>query len=571
MNSDSTFQCVATSGNDNNDGLSWATPKLTVGAAVYALPNGGLIMLAPGQYPQTQTLVLNGHHLCGMGQNAGSDNATVGIVCEFLNAPLIHFSHGGQLTNVGLIVQSSDGESYGDAVYCLSPAFASVRGGTGSAFLPPGVLNANGAVNSIIGVPPCTGFTPDGYIAIDAEVFQYSAFTNAVFTITARAAGGTAAESHAVATNSIFGAVITQATVLSGVSLSTTDTTAYVESTAGWSPSGYLIIDPSTSKEIVFYTGITSNSFTGLQRGRQGYSAQPHLGNAACVQYASRAGQITLYNVYVGGGFARAFHLDGSNANYPGGPGVRQIQVSKGLWFGAQTPGETILLNRVVHANFEGIDINPAQSFPNGSVNQGIKVLDSMSEQIYFANQYVLGDLISEAAGEDGNPFGTVLFEGHVGGNVTFIANSAGNRVIGPILGTVTNNGMPNNITDKQPWTPVTTVNSPWTNMPGHAVELFLDASGVVHLRGSVVWGGEHQVESEILTLMSGYFNPTTSYRFLACGSTKANGVVPCAITIANGVVSLDKPVPNGPSLDKQAPEDLYSLSFDGITFSVLS
>ena len=124
MNSDSTFQCVATSGNDNNDGLSWASPKLSVGAAVYALPNGGLIMLAPGQYPQTQTLVLNGHHLCGMGQNAGSDNATVGIVCEFLNAPLIHFSHGGQLTNVGLIVQSSDGESYGDAVYCLSPAFA---------------------------------------------------------------------------------------------------------------------------------------------------------------------------------------------------------------------------------------------------------------------------------------------------------------------------------------------------------------------------------------------------------------------------------------------------------------
>ena len=37
---------VSPQGNDGNDGLSWATAKLTVSGALAALPAGGIIFLA---------------------------------------------------------------------------------------------------------------------------------------------------------------------------------------------------------------------------------------------------------------------------------------------------------------------------------------------------------------------------------------------------------------------------------------------------------------------------------------------------------------------------------------------
>ena len=131
------FQNVATSGNDSNDGLSWANPKATIEGALAALPVGGLILLAPGDYSPTDTLVLNGHHLCGLCRSAGSTEAWAEIVCGFAGKPLISFAQGGQLTNMALIVGdvktgldpiTKQFVGWGDALYCVSPPFASVEG-----------------------------------------------------------------------------------------------------------------------------------------------------------------------------------------------------------------------------------------------------------------------------------------------------------------------------------------------------------------------------------------------------------------------------------------------------------
>jgi len=587
------FQNVATSGNDSNDGLSWANPKATIEGALAALPVGGLILLAPGDYNPTDTLVLNGHHLCGLCRSAGSTEADAGIVCGFPGKPLISFAHGGQLTNIALVVGdpktgldpiTKEFVGWGDALYCVSPPFASVQGGSGSAFVPSvtpggaGALVATGIVQTIIGGQPCTGFSPGGgHIAVDNEVFAYSGFTAGVFTITARGVGGTSPAAHAVSssTSANAGSPISQATVLARP-LAPTELTATVVSTAGWQQSGPLLID----QEWIFYTGTTPTTFTGLQRGYLGTAPniQNHATGAACLQqYEARPGEIILDNVNIGGGFLRNFHLDSSLNNYPGGPGIRQIQVCKGEWFGARTPGETIALNRVVHASFVGIDINPAGSqiagVPGGPVRQGIKILDSISEQIFFANLYLAGDFVSEAGGSQGDSTGTVVVEGYIAGNVTFSPGSAGNRVIGPVLGSVIDQGSgAPNITDKQPWKAITPFQNNWRSDATATAEYFLDSSGVVHLRGSIV-GGASVSGTVLFLLAEGYYLPNPAspsaprlQRFAAWSqvtSGSGSALAPCSITIIGKRVSLDQALPTLFSVD--------SISLDGITFSILA
>jgi len=54
------LQYVATDGNDASNGLSWATAKLTIAAAAASLPHGtGTVLVAAGQYPVTEQIVLN--------------------------------------------------------------------------------------------------------------------------------------------------------------------------------------------------------------------------------------------------------------------------------------------------------------------------------------------------------------------------------------------------------------------------------------------------------------------------------------------------------------------------------
>ncbi len=588
------FQNVATSGNDSNDGLSWAKPKATIEGALAALPVGGLILLAPGDYNPTDTLVLNGHHLCGLCRSAGSTAAGAEIVCGFPGKPLISFAHGGQLTNIALIVGDAKTGfdpvtkqfvGWGDALYCISPPFASVEGGSGSAFVPsvtPGgvvTFGDAGAVQTIVGCQPCAGFSlGGGHIAVDNEVFAYSGFTAGVFAITARAVGGTPPAAHAVSPSASAnsGSPISQATVLARP-LAPTDLTATVVSTAGWQQSGPLLID----QEWIFYTGITPTTLSGLQRGYLGTASniQNHVTGTACLrQYQARPGEIILDNVNIGGGFLRNFHLDSSLNNYPGGPGIRQIQVCKGEWFGARTPGETITLNRVVHASFVGIDINPAGSqiagVPGGPFRQGIKVLDSISEQVFFANLYLAGDFVSEAGGSQGDSTGTVVVEGYIAGSVTFSPGSAGNRVIGPVLGAVIDQGSGTpNVTDKQPWKAVTTFQNNWRSDPAATAEYFLDSSGVVHLRGSIV-GGALVSGTLVFLLADGYYLPNPAspslprpQRFAAWSKVTSGGsgstLAPCSITIVGKQVSLDQALP--------ALFNVDSISLDGITFSILA
>lgn len=100
------YRCVSPSGSDSNDGLSWNAPKLTIEAAVAALPNGGQVFLAPtgsrsaGGTPYTPatTITLNGHVIEGAGnprQTLGTGAPTRGEVC-------IEHSFNGDLFNVNV-------------------------------------------------------------------------------------------------------------------------------------------------------------------------------------------------------------------------------------------------------------------------------------------------------------------------------------------------------------------------------------------------------------------------------------------------------------------------------------
>lgn len=74
----------------------------------------------------------------------------------------------------------------------------------------------------------------------------------------------------------LFEAADNAATVLT-LSINSSDTTANVTSTTKFGSSGSLVID----NEIIFYTGKTGTSFTGLLRGRSGTSAASHASGTA--------------------------------------------------------------------------------------------------------------------------------------------------------------------------------------------------------------------------------------------------------------------------------------------------
>jgi hypothetical protein len=54
---------VSPQGNDGNDGVSWATAKLTVSGALAALPAGGIVFLAAGTFTEAGLAVPTGNHL----------------------------------------------------------------------------------------------------------------------------------------------------------------------------------------------------------------------------------------------------------------------------------------------------------------------------------------------------------------------------------------------------------------------------------------------------------------------------------------------------------------------------
>jgi hypothetical protein len=63
---------VSPQGNDGNDGLSWASAKLTVSGALVALPAGGIIFLAPGTFTEAGLAVPAGGNLAIRGAGSGA-------------------------------------------------------------------------------------------------------------------------------------------------------------------------------------------------------------------------------------------------------------------------------------------------------------------------------------------------------------------------------------------------------------------------------------------------------------------------------------------------------------------
>lgn len=114
---------------------------------------------------------------------------------------------------------------------------------------------------------------------------------------------------------------------------------------------------------------------------------------------AARTGLLFLDNLITASndginGFERNLDLDGSADSTAGGPGLRSVFAHNLQLFGAKIAGENVRLNRVIHAFFTHLEIVQA---PETSVQQGIKILHTESEEIYFNGAYVLGDFNSEA------------------------------------------------------------------------------------------------------------------------------------------------------------------------------
>jgi hypothetical protein len=63
---------VSPQGNDGNDGVSWATAKLTVSGALAALPAGGIVFLAAGTFTEAGLAVPAGGNLAIRGAGSGA-------------------------------------------------------------------------------------------------------------------------------------------------------------------------------------------------------------------------------------------------------------------------------------------------------------------------------------------------------------------------------------------------------------------------------------------------------------------------------------------------------------------
>lgn len=154
---------------------------------------------------------------------------------------------------------------------------------------------------------------------------------------------------------------------------------------------------------------------------------------------AARTGNIYLRDLVISGteGFTRDLDLDGSADSTAGGPGLRSVFIDSLQCFGCKTAGETVRLNRVLHASISGLHIVQA---PEAAVTQGLKILHAESADILIDNFYCLGNVSSQAAGSD-----SVLLRGSVTGSVTWESGSANNQFAGHLGGAYSNLGATSN------------------------------------------------------------------------------------------------------------------------------
>lgn len=153
------------------------------------------------------------------------------------------------------------------------------------------------------------------------------------------------------------------------------------------------------------------------------------------VSSAAAGGDLHFDNVIVSGGvgFERNVVLDGSAWT---AFGIRKATFLNCQFFGVRTAGESIVITRGVHCNFIGGFQDQARVTDGGFglINQGIRMLDTVTTGCNFIGFRLLGDFYTEAAND-------LLFVGHITGNVTCAAGSSHNRFFGEIGGTFTNSG----------------------------------------------------------------------------------------------------------------------------------
>lgn len=188
------------------------------------------------------------------------------------------------------------------------------------------------------------------------------------------------------------------------------------------------------------------NEGAGLLGGRLAGFYLAQMGNftgaaiRAVGTTAARVGGIYIDDVTVShgdgiNGFERDLDIDGSADATAGGPGIRQVFCTNCQFFGGKTAGETVRLNRVIHAYFRSCNIIQA---PEVGVVQGLKVLHAESEDVIW-DGYVLGGVSSAAAA------GGVIVGPLVHGDLVWETGSANNQSHGHVTGAKTNNGATSN------------------------------------------------------------------------------------------------------------------------------
>lgn len=131
---------------------------------------------------------------------------------------------------------------------------------------------------------------------------------------------------------------------------------------------------------------------------------------------ASAGGFIQCENLVISGGdgWERDVVLDGSAWTTFG---IRKVEFLNCQFFGARTAGETIKITRGVHCKFLGGFVDPAPT----AVTQGIKLIDTGTTDVQFANFELIGDFYTEAAG------GRCTYTGGISGTITCTASSGNN------------------------------------------------------------------------------------------------------------------------------------------------
>lgn len=116
-------------------------------------------------------------------------------------------------------------------------------------------------------------------------------------------------------------------------------------------------------------------------------------------------------------------------------PPIRNLYFPGCWWFGARTPGESLLFNRTAHVQLLGGELAPAPT----PIRQGVKVLDTASADFHAAAFENLGDFYCE--GDDFSWMGGKIGGGAGGFAIDIPATAGDGTIVCQSNGTVRNLG----------------------------------------------------------------------------------------------------------------------------------